>query len=548
MKSDSDKSSVNLKTKKVLIIDDFFNFRLTMKNMLRSLEISDIDDVSTGEEAVRKLSARKYDIVLCDYNLGQGKSGQQVLEEAKFRQYVDHSSIWIMVTAENTMEMILGAAEYAPDDYLMKPFAKEVLEKKIKDLIEKKDNFRDIENSVKKNDYIQAIKLCDELMETSPRNLSELMKLKGEILFKKGSYQEAVEFYEKVLFVGDVIWAEMGKGKASFMLGRYEAAKEIFERIIAKNNKVMQAYDYLAKCMVKLNNPEDAQKVLMEATNISPKAILRQKELGSIAYINEDYSVAETAFKSAVEQGKSSCFISTSDYTNLAKTLVQLDAHAEGMSVLNDAIKIFPKNSEALLHIAVTKSYVYKKMDKDEEAQMALAESQILAEDFGGQIPAEIMLDMARSLIIMGNEAKGTEIISNIVRSNHDNAALLDNIRHVFKETGMEEKGNGIIKTARESVIKLNDDGVNLAQSGKLTEAIAYFEEAAEKLPENKIINANAAQVLMLYMKKNGINQQQLMKAKTYLDRVIIIDETYRDIPLLLSLYRELASGVDSGN
>jgi tetratricopeptide (TPR) repeat protein len=547
VKSDSEKSSINLKTKKVLVIDDFFNFRLTMKNMLRSLGFEDIDDVPTGEEAVRKLSVRKYDIVLCDYNLGPGKSGQQVLEEAKFREYIDYSSVWIMVTAENTMEMIMGAAEYAPDDYLMKPFAKEVLENKIRNIVGKKDNLKDIEKKIKDNDYFQAIKLCDELMETSPRNLSELMKLKGEILFKKGSYQEATEFYEKVLFMGDFMWAEMGKGKANFMLGKYDVAKGIFEGIITKNNKVMQAYDYLAKCMVKLNNPIDAQTVLMKATSISPKAILRQKELGSIAYINEDYSIAEASFKSAVAQGKTSCFISPSDYTNLAKTLVQSDAHEEGMGILNDALKIFPKNSEALLHVAVTKSYVYKKMNKDEEAQVALTESQKLAEGFEGQISAEIMLDMAKAHIIMGDEAKGTEIINNIVRSNHDNSALLDNVRHVFKETGMVDKGNNIIKTARESVIKLNDEGVKLAQDGKLTEAIAYFEEAAAKLPENKIINANAAQVFMLFMKKNGINEQQLIKAKTYLDRVIKIDETYRDIPLLLSLYRELAPEGNDG-
>ena len=547
MKSDSEKSSINLKTKKVLVIDDFFNFRLTMKNMLRSFGIEDIDDVSTGEEAIRKLSVRKYDIVLCDYNLGPGKSGQQVLEEAKFREYIDYSSVYIMVTAENTLEMILGAAEYAPDDYLMKPFAKEVLENKIRSIVEKKDNLRDIEKKVKENDYFQAIKLCDELMETSPRNLSELMKLKGEILIKKGSYQEAAEFYEKVLFMGDVMWAEMGKGKANFMLGKYEMAKGIFESIITKNNKVMQAYDYLAKCMVKLNNPMDAQKVLMKATSISPKAILRQKELGNIAYINEDYSIAEASFKSAVAQGKSSCFISPSDYTNLAKTLVQSDAHEEGMGILNEALKIFPKNSEAILHVTVTKSYVYKKMNKDDEAQMALTASQKMAEGINGQISADIMLDMAKAHIIMGDEAKGTEIIKNIVRSNHDNGAMLDNVRHIFKETGMVDKGNSIIKAARESVIKLNDEGVKLAQDGKLTEAIAYFEEAATKLPENKIINANAAQVLMLNMKKNGINEQQLIQAKTYLDRVIKIDDTYRDIPLLLSLYRELAPEVNDG-
>ena len=92
-----------------------------------------------------------------------------------------------------------------------------------------------------------------------------------------------------------------------------------------------------------------------------------------------------------------------------------------------------------------------------------------------------------------------------------------------------------------------SDEGVKLAQDGKLTEAIAYFEEAATKLPENKIINANAAQVLMLYMKEKGINEEKLANAKKYLDRVRKIDETYKDIPLLLSMYRELVPEVNDG-
>ena len=98
---------INLKTKKVLVVDDFFNFRLTLKNMMRSLGIMYIDDAANGEEAVRKMAVRQYDIILCDYNLGPGKSGQQVLEEGKFRGDINYSSIFIMVTAENTQEIIM---------------------------------------------------------------------------------------------------------------------------------------------------------------------------------------------------------------------------------------------------------------------------------------------------------------------------------------------------------------------------------------------------------------------------------------------------------
>lgn len=534
------KPEINLRMKKVLIIEDFFNFRLTVKNMVRSFGVLYIDDATTGEEGLRKMTVRKYDIILCDYNLGQGKSGQQVLEEAKFRNYVNYSTVYIMVTAENTMEMIMGAAEYQPDDYLMKPFAKEVLEKKIRNIMEKKENFKDIEKAMADNNYDQAISLCSELIAKAPRNLSDLLKFKGEILIKKGDYKEALDFYEKVLLMGNVIWADMGIGRVHLLTGNYEEARKIFERIIAKNDKIMTAYDYLSQALLKMDEPKEAQKVLMKATEISPRALLRQKSLGNIAYRNDDFTTAEQSFKAAVAQGKHSCLKSTSDYTSLAKTLVQRDASDEGLKVLESALQEFPENPDAKLQVSVTESYVYKKMNMEDEARKSMSEAEKLAENLTGQIPPEVELDLAKAYIMMGESDKGSQIIKRIVQGNYDDSDTLNIVKTVFKEAGMEAKGLEFITSAKDEIIKLNNEGVKLAQDGKLAEAIDYFEKAALSIPENKIINANAAQVLMLYMKDKGVNDQQMEKVKLYLDRVTKIDKNYVDLPMLISLYKEL--------
>jgi tetratricopeptide (TPR) repeat protein len=539
MKADS-KHDIGIKMKKVLIVEDFFNFRLTMKNMLRYYGVLSIDDAANGEEAIQKMSVRKFDVILCDYNLGEGKSGQQILEEGRFRGYINYSSIFIMVTAENTMEMIMGAVEYQPDDYLIKPFAKEVLGKKIKQLIERKENFKDIDKALLKNNYSLAVNLCDELIAKAPRNLSELMKLKGEILLKKGSHKEAMEFYDKVLLMGNVPWAVIGRGRAFLLTRQYEEAKSIFENIIAKNNKIMAAYDYLAKTLLKMNKTIEAQEVLMKAISISPRAIMRQKTLGNIAYRNEDYDTAETSYKSAVTQGKYSCLKTPSDYTNLAKTLVQRDASEEGINVLNSALKAFPENNDARLQVSITESYVYKKMHKNAEANKALAEAKKIIADFAGTIPTELQLDLARAYLINGEKEKGTEIMKHIVEGNHDNDEMLDDVRAVFRETGMEDIGGKIIEDTKEEIIKLNNEGVKLAQDGRMAEAIVYFEKAAAQLPENKIINANAAHILLLFMKEKGTTERYLQDVKTYLDRLRKIDESYADIPLLLSMYNEL--------
>ena len=66
---------------KFLVIDDFENFRMSIRQMIRSFGVEKIEVAGTGEDAVRRCENQHFDVVICDYNLGSGKNGQQVLEE-----------------------------------------------------------------------------------------------------------------------------------------------------------------------------------------------------------------------------------------------------------------------------------------------------------------------------------------------------------------------------------------------------------------------------------------------------------------------------------
>ena len=534
-------STINLKKKKVLVVEDFFNFRLTIRRMLRSFNINDIDEAADGEDAVKKLSYKKYDIILCDYNLGAGKDGQQVLEEAKFRGYIDYSNIFIMVTALNTTDMVMGALEYQPDDYLIKPFTKMTLEKKLRDSIRKKENLKNIERAIEKNDYANAIAICDELIRSNTRNRTELLKLKGEILTKKGDYTEAAVFYEDVLSMGNLPWAMLGLGKSKFITGDYDAAKDIFEKIIAKNDKNVAAYDWLALTHEKMGNPKEAQKVLQDAILISPKAILRQKALGNIAYKNKDYITAEQSFKEAVKQGKHSFFKSPSDYTSLAKVFVERNVPEEGLKVLNDASKEFINSPEAALQISVTESLVYKRMNREKDARKALAKATQLSTTLPDTLPFNVELDFAKAFFLTGNEDSGKAIVRRLIQSNHEDQELISDVQAVFRDLNIAEKGREIISMARNEIIKLNNEGVRLVREGNLSKAIEFFEQAAANLPTNKVINANAAHAIILYMQKNGSESLLLDKAMKYLDRVKNIDPAYKDLENLMKMCNNLS-------
>ena len=107
--------------KNYLVVDDFIGVRQLLRESLRSLGARNIDQAASGGEAMGLLAKIRYDVVLCDFNLGDGKNGQQVLEEARVRNLLLPSSVWMMVSAEKSVESVMGAAEHQPDAYLVKP-------------------------------------------------------------------------------------------------------------------------------------------------------------------------------------------------------------------------------------------------------------------------------------------------------------------------------------------------------------------------------------------------------------------------------------------
>jgi tetratricopeptide (TPR) repeat protein len=529
-----------LKKKKVLIVEDFSSFRSTVRKMLQSFGLTDIEEAADGEEAIARMSQKKFDVILCDYNLGPGKDGQQILEEARACEYIDASTIFIMATAENTMHMLMGVMEYQPDDYLVKPFTREILDRKLRDWINRKANLKEIERAGARKDYDRVVSLCDEQIGQSPKNLAQLFRIKGEALLKKEDYAGAAAFYEQILNMGSLPWAMLGLGKARFLAGRYDDAEEIFKRIIAQNDKVVAAHDWLSRIHEKRGDLQSAQAVLEEAVRISPKAILRQKTLGAIAVKNKDLAVAEKSFREAVKQGQFSFFKSPSDYTGLAKVLLEQDRPEEGLKVLGNAGREFTKSPEALLTITATEVMTFKKLNRPEEAARAMEKISRLTGQVTGKLSSEVELDLARSLILAGEEQEGNAILRRLVQNNHEDDELIAQVGTVFRELDREDQGQELIAAARDEVILLNNEGVRQVREGNLGEAIELFERAVERLPDNKVINANAAQAFMMFMRQNGSDLNLIKKTRGCLNRIKHLDPEYKNLDSLSRMYKDL--------
>ena len=509
-----------LASKRYLIVDDYGDMRSMLKNMLKMFGVHKVVSVSNGKDAIATLEKEPIDVVLCDYNLGPGKDGQQVLEEAKHRELIGMGTIFVMITAENTREMVLGAMEYEPDSYLSKPFTKDMLQARLDKLAAKKMDLAAVQSAVQEKNLDLAIQLLEERIRQKPRNIAELSRYKAELCLQAGRYDKAAEVYEQALAIRELPWAVLGMGRVHYARGEFEDARSLFQDMIDENEDQLSAYDWLAKTLVAMDQADEAQSVLENAVELSPKAILRQKTLGEIALTNEAFECADAAFSKAVDLGKNSVFKNPDVYAKLANTKSQLDDNDDALNVIKQLEKEFGNDKEAQLFASTSQSFIYSNMGNEGLAQQHFQQAEKLFSRLGVKASTSATIEMAKACVSVGETEKGQEILMDAVRNNHDNDEVLKEVENAFHSIDPEGDIKDKIDSACSEIIRLNNQGVDLTQKGKLSEAIELFDQAATGMPGNRAINLNAAKVLILYMQKNGKDMDHVGKTRKYLDRV----------------------------
>lgn len=295
--------------------------RSSMKSMLGNMGVQNVETINSGEEALNKLRANHYDIIFSDYELGRGKDGQQVLEECRAAKLIKAESIYILVTAAQTVEMVMGALEYEPDGYIAKPVTLEILRTRLNKIIRTKDVYREVNQAIDRRDLVGALEACNRLAVEMPKFALPAYRIKGKLLLDAGRIEEARDIYETVLGIKRVAWAVLGMAKVHYHMGEYEESRKLLESLANTNVKYVEALDWLAKVLEVQGKYIAAQKVLENAVAQSAKSVQRQQSLARLAELNNDYDVMYKACRKSIGLGKNSFFKNANMYIALAKAL-----------------------------------------------------------------------------------------------------------------------------------------------------------------------------------------------------------------------------------
>jgi two-component system chemotaxis response regulator CheY len=118
-----------------LVVDDFSTMRRIVRNLLKELGYSNVDEAEDGAMALSKLKNEQFDFVISDWNMPV-MNGLDMLKSIRADAALAKLPV-LMVTAEAKKENIIAAAQAGANGYVVKPFTAATLDEKLAKIFEK---------------------------------------------------------------------------------------------------------------------------------------------------------------------------------------------------------------------------------------------------------------------------------------------------------------------------------------------------------------------------------------------------------------------------
>ena len=120
---------------KILVVDDMSTMRRIVKNILKQLGFSNMEEAENGQEALTKLRADTFGFVVSDWNMPV-MPGIEMLRAIRADEKLKHIPV-LMVTAEAQKENLIEAIQAGVNHYVVKPFTAETMQEKINKIFNK---------------------------------------------------------------------------------------------------------------------------------------------------------------------------------------------------------------------------------------------------------------------------------------------------------------------------------------------------------------------------------------------------------------------------
>jgi tetratricopeptide (TPR) repeat protein len=341
------------------------------------------------------------------------------------------------------------------------------------------------------------------------------------------AYEDALNLFNAILQEREINWAMLGKATCLFHLEKFDEAQKLVNHTIEQHPKYVQCYDLLSKINIKQKNLVAAQEALVRATQVSPKQVLRQMELGRIAYANQDFEVAESAFKQSVKLARYSCYRTVKNYLLFAKSLQSKItpknnrdtriSSGEAFKALDEAKTLYNDNPEYIYDATIIESMTFSNLGKEADAKAVANKAEAMLNKLNNPTCAQ-QLALANAFIDTKQHAKAQDLLGLI-------NARKDLTRS--EQRDLERTRNEISEhVVRSYTTEINDQAIEFFERGQLSQAIELFDKATAYKEAGLAILLNAIQAKITYMDQREPTPEMVAEVEEHLDRVGKIPES----------------------
>ena len=118
-----------------LVVDDFSTMRRIVRNLLKELGFTNVDEAEDGAVALTKLREGNFEFVVSDWNM-PNMDGLTLLQNVRADAQLK-SLPFLMITAEAKKENIIAAVQAGASNCIAKPFTAATLQEKLDKIFEK---------------------------------------------------------------------------------------------------------------------------------------------------------------------------------------------------------------------------------------------------------------------------------------------------------------------------------------------------------------------------------------------------------------------------
>ncbi|SEA42392.1 response regulator [Alkalimonas amylolytica] len=501
----------NLEALKVLIVDDQYLVHNLLKEAFDELGIRQIKYAENAYYALRLCEQHRFHIVICAFNVKSDKDGFHLLEELKFKGYVNKRTVLIFLSAETDESLVNSIVELQPDDFWVKPLDRARVKQRLPQVLNIKRTLFDVYEAIDLKNYSKAIYQVDRhlLNPKLSRFYLQLLRMKGDALLKLQEFEEAERFYLELRQKHQMSWVHLGYVNALLKQDKMQQIEELLAEMTDRVDTRFATYDLLAQYHIERQDFDRAYDEIKKAVALAPRNIERNKKVWDLARLTHDFEGQYLATQAMAKHAKNSLHDSpvlalnviragldlaqTLNNERSHKILQQTDRHIQALEKDYKDAALFKEQ------ITIAKARLLLANDERKKAENLID----LHVSVRPIVSLDDNLDKAKIFHELGRREEAALIMDAVKKQiSSDNLAGMVVKKYVEQECDEQERVHFTPK-------QLQSMAVEFFKKKKYGAALTALEQAMELTPKNNKIPISVLKVLALMFEEGGLSASQ---------------------------------------